>query len=176
MNVRYRPGRGPKPRPPSLDPKELMMQEIAFTALVHGVYVVTTRVGEKINGMTAAWVSQVSLNPLLVMVSIAPSRYTHTLIQESGSFAINVLPRGQVELAKRFGYKSGRKIDKFAGLEYLTAGSGAPVLDQAYAYLDLKLAHTFAAGDHTLFVGEVLEAKILHPESHPLIFKKSDFF
>jgi flavin reductase (DIM6/NTAB) family NADH-FMN oxidoreductase RutF len=152
------------------------MQEAAFTALVHGVYVVTTRVGEKINGMTAAWVSQVSLNPLLVMVSIAPARYTFTLIKESGVFAINVLSSDQVELAKRFGYKSGRKIDKFAGLEYLTAESGAPVLPQAHAYLDLKLAHTFTAGDHALFVGEVLEAKILHPENHPLVFKKSDFF
>ena len=152
------------------------MQEVAFTSLVHGVYVVTTRAGEKINGMTASWVSQVSLKPLLVMVSIAPPRYTHTLIKESGSFAINVLASGQAELAKRFGFQSGRKIDKFAGLETLAAASGAPILPQAYAYLDLKLAHTFTAGDHTLFVGEVMEAKILHPESQPLIFKKSDFF
>jgi flavin reductase (DIM6/NTAB) family NADH-FMN oxidoreductase RutF len=152
------------------------MQEIAFTSLVHGVYVVTTRVGDKINGMTAAWVSQVSLNPLMIMVSIAPPRYTHTLIQESGSFAVNVLTRDQVELAKRFGYKSGRKIDKFAGLETLPAPSGAPILPQAYAYFDLKLVHTFPAGDHSLFVGQVEDAKILHPKSSPLIFKKSDFF
>jgi flavin reductase (DIM6/NTAB) family NADH-FMN oxidoreductase RutF len=152
------------------------MQEVAFKALVHGVYVVTTRLGEKINGMTAAWVAQVSLNPLLVMVSIAPSRYSHTLIKESGIFAINVLTAEQVELGKRFGYKSGRKIDKFAGLDYLAAGSGAPVLPQAYAYLDLKLVQTYTAGDHTLFVGEVMEAKILHPQSQPLIFIKSDFF
>jgi flavin reductase (DIM6/NTAB) family NADH-FMN oxidoreductase RutF len=152
------------------------MQEVAFKALVHGVYVVTTRLGDKVNGMTAAWVSQVSLNPLLVMVSIAPPRYSHTLIKESGVFAINVLTGEQVDLGKRFGYKSGRKIDKFAGLDYLTASSGAPVLPQAYAFLDLKLVHTFTAGDHTLFVGEVMEAKILHPQSHPLIFKKSDFF
>jgi flavin reductase (DIM6/NTAB) family NADH-FMN oxidoreductase RutF len=152
------------------------MQEVAFKALVHGVYVVTTRLGEKVNGMTAAWLAQVSLNPLLVMVSIAPSRYSHTLIKESGIFAINVLTGEQVELAKRFGYKSGRKVDKFAGLDYLAAGSGAPVLPQAYAYLDLKLVHTYTAGDHTLFVGEVTEAKILHPQSQPLIFKKSDYF
>jgi flavin reductase (DIM6/NTAB) family NADH-FMN oxidoreductase RutF len=152
------------------------MQEMAFTSLVHGVYVVTTRAGEKINGMTAAWVSQVSLNPLMIMVSIAPPRYTHTLIQESGSFAVNVLTCDQVELAKRFGYKSGRKIDKFAGLETLPAPSGAPILPQAYAYFDLKLVHTFPAGDHSLFVGQVEDAKILHPESSPLIFKKSDFF
>jgi flavin reductase (DIM6/NTAB) family NADH-FMN oxidoreductase RutF len=152
------------------------MQEVAFTALVHGVYVVTTRLGEKINGMTAAWVSQVSLNPLLVMVSIAPPRYSHTLIKESGIFAINVLTSEQSELAKRFGYKSGRKVDKFAGLDYVTAATGAPILPQAHAYLDLKLVHTYAAGDHTLFVGEVVAAKILHPQSHPLVFKKSDFF
>ena len=152
------------------------MQEVAFAALSHGIYVVTTRAGEKINGMTAAWVSQVSLKPLLVMVSIAPPRYTHALIRESGVFAINVLASDQIELAKRFGYKSGRTLDKLAGLETFAALSGAPVLPQAYAYLDLKLAHTFTAGDHTLFVGEVMEAIILHPEKQPLIFKKSDFF
>jgi len=153
-----------------------MMQDVAFTALVYGVYVVTTRVGEKVNGMTAAWVSQVSLKPLLVMVSIAPARYSHTLIKESGIFAINVLTSDQAELAKRFGFKSGRKIDKFAGLDWVPALSGAPVLPQAYAYLDLKLAHTYAAGDHTLFVGEVVEAKILHPQNQPLVFNKKDFF
>lgn len=152
------------------------MQAEAFAALVHGVYVVTTRAGEKTNGMTAAWVSQVSLKPLLVMVAIAPSRYTHALITESGTFCLNVLTSEQAELGKRFGFKSGRQVDKFAGLDCLTAGSGAPILPQAYAYLDLQLVHTFAAGDHTLFVGEVLAAKILHPQSHPLIFNKSDFF
>lgn len=152
------------------------MQEVIFDALVHGVYVVTTRVGEKINGMTAAWVSQVSLHPSLVMVSIAPSRYSHDLIQESGVMAVNVLTSEQVELGKRFGYKSGRKVDKCAGLEWITGATGAPILPQAYAYLDLKVVSTFPAGDHTLFVGEVVEAKILHPQARPLVFKKSDFF
>jgi flavin reductase (DIM6/NTAB) family NADH-FMN oxidoreductase RutF len=152
------------------------MQDVAFGALVHGVYVVTTRSGDRINGMTAAWVSQVSLKPLLLMASIAPPRYSHDLIKESGIFAINVLSTGQIDLAKRFGYKSGRKVDKFAGLEYTTALTGAPILPQACAYFDLKLVQTFAAGDHTLFVGEVADAKILHPEAAPLVFRKEDFF
>lgn len=152
------------------------MQEVAFAALVHGVYVVTSRLGDVVNGMTAAWVAQVSLKPLLVLVSVAPSRYSHRLIQESGSFAINVLASTQVELGKRFGYKSGRQVNKFANLSWTTAATGAPILPQAYAYLDLKLKDTFTAGDHTLFLGEVVEARILHPEAQPLIFKKSDFF
>jgi len=152
------------------------MQDVAFAALVHGVYIVTTRTKEAINGMTASWVSQVSLNPLLLMASIASPRYTHDLIMESRVFAINVLTRDQVDLGKRFGYKSGRKVDKFAGLEYFAAKTGSPILPQAYAYFDLRLMDTFPAGDHTLFVGEVLDAKILHPEAQPLVFRKSDFF
>lgn len=152
------------------------MQQVVFTALVHGVYVVTTRLQDVINGMTASWVSQVSLKPLLIMVSIAPSRYSHGLIKESGIFAINVLDSAQADLGKRFGFKSGRQVDKFAGLEWTNAATGAPILPQAYAYLDLKLVETFAAGDHTLFVGEVVAAQILHPQAQPLVFKKSDFF
>jgi len=152
------------------------MQDVAFTALVNGVYVVTTRLDDVVNGMTAAWVSQVSLKPLMIMAAIAPPRYSHNLIKESGVFAINVLESTQVDLGKRFGYKSGRKVDKFAGLDWTTAATGAPILPQAYAYFDLKLADTFTAGDHTLFVGEVVAAKILHPQAQVLVFKKSDFF
>lgn len=152
------------------------MQEIAFAALVHGVYVITTRLADVVNGMTASWVSQVSLNPLMLMVSIAPSRYSHDLIKKSGVFAINVLDSAQADLGKRFGYKSGRQVDKFAGLEWTTAATGAPILPQAYACLDLKLKDTCPAGDHTLFLGEVVAAKILHPQAQPLVFKKSDFF
>ena len=84
------------------------MQDIAFRSLVHGVYVVTTRCGDRLNGMTASWVSQVSLSPLLLMVSIAPARYSHDLIKESRVLAINVLATGQVDLGKRFGFQSGR--------------------------------------------------------------------
>ncbi len=150
--------------------------EIVFSSLVQGVYVVTTRLDDKVNGMTAAWVSQVSFKPLLVMVSIAPPRYSHDLIKGSGIFAINVLASDQTDLGKRFGYKSGRKVDKFAGLDYTTGVTGAPLLPQAYAYLELKLVDTFPAGDHDLFVGEVVAAKILHPEARPLVFTKSEFF
>lgn len=152
------------------------MQDIAFQSLVHGVYIVTTRCGDRVNGMTASWVSQVSLLPLLLLVSIAPTRYSHDLIKESGVFAINVLTTAQVDLGKRFGFASGRRVDKFAGLNYLTAATGSPILPQAQAYFDLNLVETHPAGDHTLFVGEVVEAKILHPEEQPQVFSYKNFF
>ncbi len=152
------------------------MQNVLFSALVHGVYAVTTRLGDRVNGMTAAWVSQVSLKPPLIMVSIAPPRYSHELIKESRIFAVNLLTEAQVDLGKRFGYKRGRKMDKFAGLDYITGTTGAPLLPQAYAYLDCRLVDTFTAGDHDLFVGEVVEARVLNPDAQPLIFKAGDFF
>jgi flavin reductase (DIM6/NTAB) family NADH-FMN oxidoreductase RutF len=132
--------------------------------------------GDRINGMTASWVSQVSLSPLLLMVSIAPGRYSHELINESKVFAVNVLTEDQVDLAKRFGFASGRQVDKFAGLDYITDATGSPVLTQAHAYFDAHLVDTFPAGEPTLFVGEVAAAKILHPKVNPLVFSKKDFF
>ena len=89
------------------------MQDIIAKAITHGVYIVTARTKERINGMTAAWISQVSMNPVLLMVSIAPARFTYGLIKESGYFAVNVLTEGQEGLAQSYGFRSGRKHDKF---------------------------------------------------------------
>jgi flavin reductase (DIM6/NTAB) family NADH-FMN oxidoreductase RutF len=152
------------------------MSEVVSRVITNGVYVITTKTKEKINGMTAAWVSKVSFQPSLLMVSIAPTRYTHGLIKESGYFAVNVLAEGQQDLAKHFGFKSGRKHDKFKDLSYFDAPNGSPVLDQALSYLECKVTDIFTAGDHTLFIGEVLTAKILREDKKPLIFHHGDYF
>ncbi|CAD7779322.1 hypothetical protein BLFGPEAP_02223 [Candidatus Methanoperedenaceae archaeon GB50] len=57
------------------------MQELINKTIIHGVYIVTTKSGERKNGMTAAWVSQVSFKPPLIMAAIAPARYTYGLDQ-----------------------------------------------------------------------------------------------
>ena len=152
------------------------MQNIVTKAITHGVYIVTTRTKEKVNGMTAAWISQVSMNPVLLMVSIAPARYTHGLIIESGYFAINVLSDGQEGLAQSFGFKSGRKFDKFQNVPYFDAPNGSPVLKDAMAFFECKLVDAFTAGDHSLFIGHVVEAKLLQSDQEPLIFRWDDYF
>lgn len=152
------------------------MQEMVSKGISHGIYIVTVRTKEKINGMTAAWVSQVSFNPIMLMVSIAPARYTHSLIKESGYFAINTLSEDQKELARHFGFKSGRKFNKFEGLSYFDAPNGSPVLNQALAFFECRLVDTFNAGDHTLFVGEVVAARLLKSDKRPLIFRWEDYF
>ena len=152
------------------------MQNVVSKTISQGVYIITVRTKEKINGMTAAWVSQVSLNPLMLMVSIAPARHTHNLIKESGYFAINVLAEEQENLANYFGFQSGRNVDKFKDKNYFDAPKGSPILKDAFAFFECKVADTFKAGDHTLFIGEVLTAKIFESDKKPLIFNWNDYF
>jgi len=152
------------------------MQDIVSKGITHGVYIVTARTENRINGMTAAWISQVSMNPALLMVSIAPARFTYGLIKESGYFAINVLAEGQEGLAQSFGFRSGRKHDKLQNIPYFDAPNGSPVLNDAMAFFECKLTDAFTAGDHSLFIGSIVEARLLKSDQEPLIFRWDDYF
>jgi len=152
------------------------MQQIITRAVPTGVWVVTARAGEKINGMTAAWATQVSFKPALVAVSIAPPRYTHALIKESGYFCMNLLADDQMELAKLFGFKSGKKVNKFKNVAYENALKGSPILKDAVAYVECEVKDVVTTGDHDLFIGEVLDAAVLNEGANPMIFRWEDFF
>ncbi len=152
------------------------MQSLITRAVPTGVCVVTVRAGDRINGMTVAWVTQVSFKPRLIAVSIAPQRYTYGLIKESGFFCINALPEDEMKLAKHFGFKTGRKTDKFKDIEYENALNGSPVLKDAFAYIECGLRDVYPAGDHEIFVGEVVDSGERNREAVPLIFRWEDFF
>ena len=152
------------------------MLEIVSKAISQGVYIITVRAKEKINGMTAAWVSQVSFEPLLIMASIAPERFSYDLIKESGYFAVNTIDEDLENFAATFGFRSGRNSDKFHGVSYSDAPNGSPILEGAVAFCECKVIDTFPAGDHTLFIGEVVAAKLLKESAEPLIFRWEDYF
>ena len=71
---------------------------------------------------------------------------------------------------KRFGLKTGRKTDKFEGLDYETKVTGAPVLKECLAWLDCRVVSYHDAGDHTLFIGEVLDAGVRREGDKPLLY------
>ncbi|PIU41235.1 MAG: flavin reductase [Candidatus Omnitrophica bacterium CG07_land_8_20_14_0_80_42_15] len=139
------------------------------------VTVVTTKSGDKINGMTAAWIAQASFNPAMVMVSIAPERYTHELIKESNIFAVNILADNQIELGKHFGFGSGRNKNKFEDIKFEAKNTGSPILEGCFGYLDCKLLSSFKAGDHSIFIGEVIGQGVSKGKK-ALIFHSKDFF
>jgi len=132
----------------------------AFNVQVRGVMVITTRWGQKLNGMSAAWVSRASEQPFLVMASVYKKNYSHDLIQNSRIFAVNYLREGQQNLAIHFGKQSGREVDKFLKVPYFTEKTGAPILKDCLAYLDCGVIKQMDSGDHTIFLGEVLSGRV----------------
>lgn len=152
------------------------LQKTISTYIPQGVFIVTSKMNEKINGMTAAWVSQVSFRPKLLAVAIAPQRYTYEFIKNSGIFCINTLGKDQIDLAKHFGFKSGRKVDKFENVAYTYSLNGCPVLKDAIAYFECQFMGEFEVGDHMIVIGEVTDHRILKEGVEPLIFRWEDFF
>ena len=148
------------------------MSEIAalFHRLSYGVYVVGVAAGDRRDGFTAAWVMQSSFDPLLLALSINSSNASYELLHAGGGFTVNVLKQGQLDLARRFGTRSGRNEDKLAGVRWRPGRSGAPILEQALAYFDCELAGRHRAGDHELVLGLVVDGKILDPGAAPLTY------
>ena len=148
--------------------------EKVLDLLTHGVYIIGVKYGSKINGMTAAWVNQVSVEPPMISVAIGKTHYTSELISQAKSFSINILSPNQMELARKCGFTSGRDQDKLQKEEFTYQATGAPILSNCTAYLDCKLSHQFEVGDHVLFIGTVIKA---NSKNKPvLIYKSGDFF
>jgi flavin reductase (DIM6/NTAB) family NADH-FMN oxidoreductase RutF len=143
-----------------------------FRRLTLGVYVVGVARGADRDAFTAAWLTQVSFDPLLIVVSVNPSNASYELL-EGGGFAVSVLGQSQLDLARRFGTRSGRDGDKLAGVAWRLGRSGAPILEDALAYFDCELAGRMAAGDHELVLGRVIDGRILDPAARPLTYAET---
>jgi flavin reductase (DIM6/NTAB) family NADH-FMN oxidoreductase RutF len=148
------------------------MNEIAalFRQLSLGVYVVGVAHGGQRNAFTAAWVMQASFDPLLLALSLNPQNASAPFLHASGTFTVSVLKRGQLELARRFGTRSGRDEDKLADVRWEPGRSGAPVLSDALAYFDCELTGSAPAGDHEIIIARVVGGRILDPEGVPLLY------
>lgn len=142
----------------------------ALGAFATGVTIVTTRGEEHPYGMTANAFSSVSLDPPLVLVCVKAFSEGGDLIRENGVFAVNILAAEQEPLSRYFASKDRpRGRDAFRDIAHRTAASGSPVLDGAVGYLDCALNASHEAGDHVIFIGEVLALDFSH-EVEPLLF------
>ena len=144
-----------------------------FRRISLGVYVVGVADGERRDAFTAAWVTQVSFDPPLLALSVNPQNASYPILRAGGAFTVSVLKQGQLELARRFGTRSGREEDKLAGIRWYPGRSGAPILDEALAYFDCEVATSFPAGDHQLVVGRVIDGRILDAEAVPMTYTET---
>ena len=120
---------------------------------------VTVMDKEKQNIITLAWHSPLSFKPPLYGISIDSKRHSHNLIMDSKEFVVNFAPFSIVDKLHYCGRHSGRNVDKFreTGLTPMPAEKvNAPLIKECYSHLECRLAETKKYGDHTLFVGEVV--------------------
>ena len=139
------------------------------------VVIVGVATGMKRNIMTAAWVSPVSFDPPVVMVSISPRRPTHVLVLEAKEFTLSVLTNQQRKLSTTAGVSTGRKKDKLK-LDIFKTEEGkkvkAPFIRDCRAVLECKLIKHLTIGDHTLFLGEVVHFTCDRSKSPLILFDK----
>jgi Flavin reductase like domain len=121
-----------------------------FHRLTFGVYIVGVTHAGRRDAFTGGWVMQTLFDPLLLALSINPQNASYPLLHAAGGFAVSVLKQGQLELARRFGTRSGWDQDKLSSVGWRPGRSGAPVLDEALAYLDCQLTERLRLGDHEL--------------------------
>ncbi len=138
----------------------------ALYKLGYGVYVVTSKKGDRLNGQIANTVFQVTSEPPTVAVSINKNNLTWEFIKESRVFAASVLCQDTpLTFIGRFGFKSGRDTDKLEGTNYKIGDTGAPiVLDNAVSYLEARVKQEMDVGTHTIFIGEVVNADVISDE------------
>lgn len=143
-------------------------KKTALRMIPYGLYVLTGRSGDKLAAATVNWVTQVSFAPPLVVVGVKADSHAHEIIKESKAFALNVLGKGQQQVAFAFFKPAEVAGGKISGESYRDGVTGSPILASTPAYVECKLIDTVERGDHSVFVGEVVDASVaLQPEGRP---------
>lgn len=136
-----------------------------------GVTVVTTRDGRgRSLGLTVTAFTSVSLEPPLVLICVDHRSETHVGFRHAGLFGVSILAEGQEDLSRRF---AGGGAAKFKGLELVEGTTGVPLVPGALAHLECRVSATHLAGDHTIYVGEVLAVKVR--PGRPLLYHDRDY-
>lgn len=145
----------------------------AFFKISYGLYILSSRHGEKLNGHISNTIFQVTAEPARFAVCTNKNNLTTEYIQESKVISFSVLQQDiGLDFIGHFGFHSGRELDKFKDVNYITGKSGAPIVtDKTIAYFDCKVIESYDVGTHIMFIGEVVDNKILDNDKQPLTYK-----
>ncbi len=127
-----------------------------------GLFVVSAARDGRPNGMINNTVFWITDAPLQILVGMDKRHLTSEYVAASGSLAVNILTPDRTDLVKRFGYQSGREIDKFAGIAWHPGVTGSPILEEASGYLECRVRaeKTMDAGTHWVFLAEVVAGEL----------------
>src|SRR5438552_8633965 len=125
-----------------------------------GLYILGSRAGERRNGMTINWATQLSFDPKLVGVSVEREAFTHELVADGGVFCVNLVSQDDRAIVRKFTKPVEVDLDArtLNGFPFHDGATGAPVLDQAVAFVDCEVRTPVDCGGQTFFVGEVVDS------------------
>jgi len=130
----------------------------------YDVHSITTSHAGNLNANIATWVMQTAMGGKVVCVALYKIDYTIELVRESKMLNINLLHTEQTNLINKLGRRSGKDSNKFKNLKFELDNRGCPFLTEAIGYVQCKVLHSTDAGDHELFICEVLKQVVLNPE------------
>jgi flavin reductase (DIM6/NTAB) family NADH-FMN oxidoreductase RutF len=171
-------GSGPiGPYPPGVETEEQRdeydrLRRRVLWKMPSGLYIVgSTDRAERRNGMTANWVTQVSFDPKWIGIGVEQTAVTHELIEAGRCFSLNLIDQEDRAIVRKFTKPvdvdlTAKTLNGFAFVEKVT---GAPILSQAVAYIDCEVRERLTAGNHTFFVGEVVDSGFFKPEDTPVL-------
>lgn len=147
------------------------MDKKALYKLSYGVFMLSTKEGETVNGCITNTCMQVANSPTRIAIAVINTNYTCDLIKKSGVFALSLLDQTcSYELIKHFGFQSGRDVNKFENLQMPVDINGIPYMGwQACAVISGRVVSSQDLGSHTLFIAEVEDAKLLN-DNAPLTY------
>ena len=145
----------------------VVMDPRSLHRISYGLYVVSSRSGDRLNGQIANAIFQVTSDPKVLAISINRENLTHSFIEESGVFTVNALSENTpIEFIRKFGFNSGRDMDKFEGVEHKLGETGSPViLENSIAFMEARVTDRMDVGTHTVFVGRIEDAAVLSDDT-----------
>ncbi|MGE0682086.1 MAG: flavin reductase family protein [Candidatus Binatia bacterium] len=153
----------------AIDPRELRNVMGNFAT---GVTIITTKdAAGKPFGLTANAFSSLSLDPPLLLICVDKKVDCYACFEETKVFGVNFLSESQDQLSTRFATKG---IEKFEGVPYTLGELGVALLDGAVAHLECKLVTAYEGGDHTIYIGEIQNARVLN--DRPLLFFRGKYY
>lgn len=149
-----------QPKPLTSQESHLESPYITHSVIESAVGLVLVKAGNRTNAMTVSFFSEVAHHPTALWVAISPATYTHSLIEEAGRFSVAVLNQTQKEIALRCGSVSGRDQDKCSSLDLHWSPGGFLFLKRALASTGCVVSQCLRITDHTIFVGNIMEAEM----------------
>jgi flavin reductase (DIM6/NTAB) family NADH-FMN oxidoreductase RutF len=148
---------------------DAQQKKVALRAITYGLYVLTARDGDQFAAAGINWVTQTSFDPPLVAVGVKTDNDSHGLIEATGKFAVNVLGDDQLDIAKAFFRSTKVEDGKLNGYAFEDGPStGSPLLVDLPYWWEATVTDTVKGGDHTIFVGEVVNAGVRNADALPL--------